>query len=403
MTARKRRSAQVPAQFLGYSLQTTRAAIRLLQSEPGSVVSVEVLDDIAVTGPNGGTTAEQSKSVTSGNPIADRSVELWKTFANWIRAAEAGQIDPSRTSFEIFLSRRRPGTLANLFANAADRRSAELALGVARQALWGMPPKFPKRVRMSATLAPHVGAVFTARDGLAPTVIERFSLVFGSGSSKNDLLNVLKTALVPVDMLEAVAHQALGWVKSTLDSCIERSRPAVIAVDEFRSELTSFVHKYDRFAILNASAPAPSQTSLDLELRDRIYVQQLDIIGTDYEAKLRAANDYLRASIDRTVWATKGLVHRSSFNEFEDVLTRQWRAKKEIVSIQSKGQPPDICGRLLFSECSLLQSPLEGRSVPPYFTPGCYHALADRLAVGWHPEFKTVLATAEPGSKDPAA
>jgi hypothetical protein len=53
MTARKRRSAQVPAQFLGYSLQTTRAAIRLLQSEPGPLVSVEVLDDIAVTNPNG--------------------------------------------------------------------------------------------------------------------------------------------------------------------------------------------------------------------------------------------------------------------------------------------------------------------------------------------------------------
>src|SRR5687767_10932510 len=96
-STRKPRSAQVPAQFLGYSLQTTRAAIRALQAEPGAFVSVEVLDDVAVTRSDGGTTAEQSKSATASNPIADRSVELWKTFSNWVRAAESGALDPMRT------------------------------------------------------------------------------------------------------------------------------------------------------------------------------------------------------------------------------------------------------------------------------------------------------------------
>jgi hypothetical protein len=97
------------------------------------------------------------------------------------------------------------------------------------------------------------------------------------------------------------------------------------------------------------------------------------------------------------------MVHRSSFDEFEDVLVRAWTAKKEIAAIQSKGQWADTCGRLLYSECSLVQSPLEGRSVPPHFTPGCYHALADQLAVGWHPDFKALLGSSGADKKDPAA
>jgi len=44
---------------------------RLLQGRPGEAVSLEVLDDVAVIGPDG-TTAEQIKSGLAHNPIADR-------------------------------------------------------------------------------------------------------------------------------------------------------------------------------------------------------------------------------------------------------------------------------------------------------------------------------------------
>src|SRR4051812_4208967 len=112
----KRRSTQVPGQFLGYSLQTTRATMRLLQVPAGSFVSVEVLDDVAIASPGRKTTLEQTKSATSGNPISDRSVELWKTLANWVRAAESGQLDCGRTILELFVSRQRQGKLVHSMA-----------------------------------------------------------------------------------------------------------------------------------------------------------------------------------------------------------------------------------------------------------------------------------------------
>lgn len=402
MKSKQPRSTQVPAQFLGYSLQTTRATMRLLEATPGMFVSVEVLDDVAVSDDKGSTTLEQTKSATSTNPIADRSPELWKTMANWVRAAESKKIDPAVTSFEIFVSKKRPGTIAHSLSAANEAQAAAVALTAAQSALWGPAPHFPKRPKLATAVAPHVECVFGAIDGLVGTIVQRLSLVFGSGSSKSDLVNALKAKIISADMLDTVANQMLGWVKAKLDGCIENSQPAVISTDEFLAELTAFVRKYDRFAILNSVAPQPAQPLLDLEVQNRTYVRQLDIIGADYDAKLKAANDFLRASIDRSVWATKGLVHRSSFNEFEEVLTRAWTAKREIVAIQSTGQPLEAAGRLLYSECSLVQCQLEGRSVPPHFTPGCYHALADNQAVGWHPEFKTMLG-ATPGNKDSAA
>src|SRR5690349_5015386 len=128
MKSKQPRSTQVPAQFLGYSLQTTRATMRLLEAAPGMFVSVEVLDDVAVSDDKGSTTLEQTKSTTSTNPIADRSPELWKTLANWVRAAESKKIDPTVTSFEIFVSKKRPGTIAHSLGAANDAQAAAVAL-----------------------------------------------------------------------------------------------------------------------------------------------------------------------------------------------------------------------------------------------------------------------------------
>lgn len=376
--------------------------MRLLHAPAGALVSVEVLDDVAVVGPDRKTTLEQTKSATSGNPIADRSVDLWKTVANWVRAAERGQLDCSRTILEIFISKKRQGKLIHSMAAANDSTAANLALREARDLLWGPPPKYPKRSRVASTLARHVDSVFGAERKIAAAVVRQLSLAFGSGSSHADLIEAFRATLTPADMLEPVAHYALGWVKSRLDNCIEHSLPAMIAADDFRTELTAFLRKYDRFAILNSAAPSPPRTRLDIDDQNRIFVRQLDLIGADYDAKLTAANDYLRASVDRSVWASKGLVHRSSFNEFEEVLTRTWTAKRTVASIQSNGQPPEVCGKLLYSECSLVQPLLEGRNVPPYFAPGCYHELSDKLALGWHPDFRTIL-TGPSNEKDPQA
>jgi len=76
---RKQRSTNVPGQFLGFSLQVTRLTHLLTQAKAGSRGSLEVLDDVAIEAADGATTAVQSKSALTGNPLSDNSSVFWKT------------------------------------------------------------------------------------------------------------------------------------------------------------------------------------------------------------------------------------------------------------------------------------------------------------------------------------
>ena len=60
--------AQVPKQYYGYSLQCTECVNLLLDSAPGSFVSVEVFEDVGVTESSGKVKAVQTKSGSGANP-----------------------------------------------------------------------------------------------------------------------------------------------------------------------------------------------------------------------------------------------------------------------------------------------------------------------------------------------
>lgn len=373
MTAKRvRRPSQVPGQFLGYSLQTTRALVRLLGAQPGTFVSVEALDDVGESGPAGHATLIQTKSVgPRTNPIADRSPELWKTLANWVRGVKNGDIDAARTAFELFVSKKRVGALAHSFDSAHSLAEAGTALAAARALFVGAPARTRKGgLSTPASLAPHLAVIF-GETSIATEVISRMSLSFGSGRSGVDVLAPLRTKVISEHVLEIVANQMLGWVKLTLDGLIEQGKPAVISTDAFNVELGAFVRRVDRFEILNSFAPAPTQQAVDLELQSRVYVKQLDLIASDYDTKLAAATDYLRASANRSVWAAKGLVHRDSFDELEERLKRTWRAKRDAVAVQASQHAPENRGKLLYSECAQVDAALDGRPVPSHFGPGC--------------------------------
>ncbi|MGH7485265.1 MAG: ABC-three component system protein, partial [bacterium] len=83
-----------------------------------------MFDDVGVTTGDGQQIAEQTKSTGRRNPIADKSVELWKTLGNWVEAARTGEIDPAKCNFDLHLSQTRHGSIAESFNDANDSDSA---------------------------------------------------------------------------------------------------------------------------------------------------------------------------------------------------------------------------------------------------------------------------------------
>lgn len=386
-----RKSAQVPGQYGGYSLQATRFLYRLLHASSGDVISLEVFDDVGVETLDGVKTAEQSKITLNGNPISNRAKDLWKTLSNWIIAIQSGQLESSKTFFEIYVSKKVSGKIADSFSQAKTDDEAKTALLQARQLLWGDEPLYPEKVKLADTIKDYVNHVFETDENIVCSIIKNFSLTCGSGSPTEDVEDLIKKYFISDANISNVILHSLGWVKRETDILIEHGKPASIKQDDFHKEMTAFVIKVDRQLILESYAPDPTEKQIKTDLGFRTYVKQLEVIDADYEDKLSAVKDYLLASSDRTAWGDQGLVHESSFDDFEDDLKRTWKNNKRASDLEFRAEEDLLKGKLLYSKCSSHTNKLQGMETPNHFTSGSFHALSDEKIIGWHPNYDKKL------------
>ena len=236
-------------------------------------------------------------------------------------------------------------------------------------------------------------------DAALKTILQAFRLSHGSGSSRDDLLDLLRRTVVPEEHLTDVLQSLLGWLKLVTDTQLERNEAAVVLVADFRAELGATVRKLDRQTVLNSYSLTPTMPEVEKELQSRTFVRQLELVHEADVLKLRAVHDYLRARSDRIHWANRSLVHRSDFVDLELDLEAVWSSKKVIVSIRDDERPEADRGRLLLHECLQHRCQLQGRETPSYFTAGSFHSLADEQTVGWHPRYLEILASQSVGEE----
>ncbi|MBA7678167.1 hypothetical protein ES703_86439 [subsurface metagenome] len=374
----RHRTPHVPGQYLGYSLQTTRFLVHLLEADPGWTVSLEVFEDVGVETTEGKKIAEQAKSTLTGNPVSYRAIDFWKTISNWVDSAKSGELNPETTRFELYVSHPQKGEIVENFSKAKSNDEASAALINARNTIWGPSPTFPLKSALTEKLSQYVDKVFQADEGLICSIISNFQFEFGSGSPQDDLKAIFtkKMKFVGPEIVDDALDYALGWVKEKTDRLLEQKKPACITVDSFETAVGSFIRKHDRRTILRTFASIPSDQKIEEDLKVRTYVRQLDLIEVDDELKIKAVTDFLQSSVDRTQWSTRGLVHESSFDEFEDILVRTWNNHKIKTDIKLAGSSDIQRGQYLYADCSCQQVKLENLEVPPHFTPGSFHALA---------------------------
>jgi hypothetical protein len=388
--ARTKRRTEVPGQALGYSLQFTRLTHLLLEAPEGSSCSLELLDDVAQQDVTGAVKLIQSKSALTANPAADRAKSLWKTLANWVELAASPGFEVDKAIFELYVSRPVDGNIVESFAKANSHETARAAITQARTMLWGMPPKFKLKAKVAAEISSYVETVLTADQSLLERLICNFQLTLGSGSPHADLEALVRSHPVSPSKVNDITNHLCGMVKRHVDLLLEAGKPAVIARDDFHGWYTSYVQKIDRQTVLSSRALAPTQDVSQGYLPDN-FIRQLDIIGLQYEEMLQAASDYFMATFDRTDWATRGEVDETSFDDLDDVLKRAWKHKQRACGLNHGGRSEHHQGQALYSDCMQFTAPVQAMSPPGHFIPGCFHMLADDLAVGWHPEYEAQL------------
>lgn len=391
LPAKPRRSTSVPDTYRGFSIQATRFLHYLLTSPPDAIVSLEAYEDVGVETADGTITAEQAKSYRTSNPLTDRSVAFWKTIRNWTDAAAAGVLPPAKTRFVIYAPTADMGPIAKSFHDADTLVKAKSALTAAIQEL---KPKGAWNV--GTGVREHAEIVFAADPDLAASIIAACSIDTCNDSLDGTLRASLLDKFVGPESFDLVIRQAHGWVKQQIDKCVAAGNSVFVNKRDFHNSLLNFVRTHDRINILRSVAGVPSADQINEHLAVRDYVRQLRLINLDDVDVLEAVNDFLTASIDRTVWSERGLITESSTENLSRDLLSTWRNKKRRVTAANPSITESSQGQLVYSDCMEHDAKLDGLETPRTFIRGSWHALSDDKTIGWHPKFLAELANVPP-------
>ena len=271
-TAKTTRPTSAPGTVRGILLQVTRFLYYLLTVGQNDVVSLELFEDVGVEQQGGSRIAEQDKSYLSANPLADRSIEFWKTFRNWVDAAAAGELAPNQTWFVLYAPRAPMGQIVKAFHDATTDHAAKHALEKAQQVLSG-----DNGLEIGAAARKHVEAVVCADSKLVVGIIKRFT-VDGDQHPADALRPLLHDKLVGEDSFDDVVTWAQGWVKQTIDRFVEQGQAARVVKQDFHQALLNYVRLHDRTNILRSVAGTATDREVATELVERDYVSQLQII-----------------------------------------------------------------------------------------------------------------------------
>lgn len=397
------RRTNVPESLLGYARQVDRALVHLLQGQADDAVSLEVVGDTAVETTDGRVLAEEAKSRTgTSNPIADRAVDLWKTFRNWVEAVERGALNPQRTVFQLYVSHPFNGDIVERLASASSPDAADDAISYVWTALGVDPTAADPCAGLPGSLREHVSRVVQADPAQWRQIVTQFRLVLGSGDASAELLASLDTHIIADGVKEPLMEALRGWVLGRVIQLLERREPAVIRNAEFRQIFVEHRRRLEtREALLSVATP-PTEDEKERELSLRIYVRQLDLIELEDEDKVDAVIDYLTAEADRVAWAQDARIFAEDVEAFERELRLAWRRLRRRGERELSHLADVARGAQLYDECQAHHAPLAGLEVPPTFCRGSFHKLANELTLGWHPDFhRRLTGQAAPTEPEP--
>ncbi|WP_117195263.1 ABC-three component system protein [Rhizobium terrae] len=369
-------------QYLGFSLQQLRLTYYLLRVPDGDHVSLEYLDDVAIHRADGSVLLEQCKSALSGNPAADRSVDLWKTFANWSTLCKDGVVDVQSTSFHYYVTPSKSGSIVKQMSSAEN--SSDVAAVIVRL------KKLANSTPSDALCHPHISKFLAAGDVLCGSIISRFTF-----SSEDESLEAVRQYVRPgasPAALQELTAAAIGIARDRVDNLIRSREAPIVDATKFRRSFQSFSRRSDLGNLLVSKTPPPTDDVVASTVSNEpTFVRQLYAVEATEDMLLTAVSDYLRTQIDKVEWADDGRILVNSFDEFDEQLVRLHKINRdEIEDLQSTSSQP-IRGRTLYRKCASAVVPLDGQTLPGHFVAGAFNHLADSKRVGWHPDFATLF------------
>lgn len=378
---------------IGYYFQGAYALVRLLdQDEEDAAISIETLDDVVLEGAT--PTLHQLKHSVHDKVLSEKDDGFWKTLRIWIEHID----EPSfRFQFVTTASIKEDSALAELAADATCYARVVAALDAEAERVQqlradasakGEKPGYDDRwpgCKAYLALQPSKRLHLMRRVRIMPMT---FNAAFIDVEVRKRL------ATVPHGVRPKVAERVIEWWDRQAALSLLKKRPRTI----HRAELLAQIHDIltshqdanlpDDFS--HIEPPNGTQPKTNIK-------RQIDLVDGGTRRIWRSTVEHWRARSQRNRWLSEGLPVIDALMRFDDQLIYEWHDKhEELRERVAKGREDPITGGCELLDWSHRVAPTE---LPPFrtgwtqphLTRGTYQELANRLHVGWHPDYKTLL------------
>ncbi len=128
-----------------------------------------------------------------------------------------------------------------------------------------------------------------------------------------------------------------------------------------------------------------------------VFVKQLRLLNLLESRIQRASTNFFKASEQRSRWVRESLLVDDELEQYDDTLIEEWSIQfdqsKDAMPLNPTDSEHVASGMRVYDWVEgKAHIPIRPSFQEHFITRGSYHMLANRLLVGWHPEFKSRLA-----------
>lgn len=376
------------ASALGYLYQIRLAllfSLRRLAKDISFSLYFETLDDVVFE--QDGTPFEllQLKHhCKQAANLTDSSSDLWKTLRVWMEGRAINAIPADSQLFLITTSAVGAGSAASMLLSD-ERNVAEAARRLLCSAT----------TSTSQTNAPAY-ALFRELNEEARIQLLESVTVLPQAPSIDDSCDELRQEVrlsVRRQHVDSFLSRLEGWWFNRALSQMMNSETPILS-NELESELDDLREQFKLDAL------PVHQDILDMEVdtdtyENAVFVHQAKLTGVGNRRILAAIRDYFRAFEHRSRWMREDLLLVGELDRYERHLREEWELEFYRVADELGEDAADDAKRRAAKKiyawveksCFLIRKQV----THPSMSRGSLHILADRLHVGWHPDFMARL------------
>ena len=374
-------SHQAAGPMLGYLYQMRYALLLLLEKDCQSYrISIEKFDDIAFEEGNIPKELIQTKHHATAGNLGDKSVDLWKTIKVWLDQLEEHSKLFESCRFLIVTTQIAPENSAASrlkISNRDEKEAIRILKSVARE-------------HKNDSLKEVYDKFLLTDEKVLESFFRAVEVVDGAPEIRDIEIKLKKTIrfCCPFPFLENVMDQIEGWW----------FRHGIKALTSSQYSMPDYSQVYNKILSVGSQYKSDSLPVEDWETKDlsedelkkdqRVFIQQLRLINGNNALLCRAIKNYYRAYRQRSCWIRDDLLLPNELEDYEKKLVDEW---DEVRAHLDDDHDAVKQGKCLYDKTMDRSINIRKCCTEPYIMRGSYEMLADRLKVGWHRDYRTLL------------